>query len=43
MVTYQKVYMLSQTLQDTIIGKYLSSLRKLDYVLVRKEGLKTQL
>ena len=25
------------------IGKYLSSLRKLDYVLVRKEGLKTQL
>jgi len=26
-----------------LIGKYLSSLRKLDYVLVRKEGLKTQL
>ena len=28
---------------EVFIGKYLSSLRKLDYVLVRKEGLKTQL
>ena len=34
---------LSNTKWGQIIGKYLSSLRKLDYVLVRKEGLKTQL
>jgi len=31
------------TVYAALIGKYLSSLRKLDYVLVRKEGLKTQL
>ncbi len=32
-----------QTVLDSYIGKYLSSLRKLDHVIAPKEGFETQL
>jgi hypothetical protein len=42
-VDYANMLIEVAIMQESVIGKYLSSLRKLDHVIAPKEGFETQL